>query len=214
MPVKRRSSKKTNMITGILLLVVIVAAGCFVGYRFLTKEKKTEEIEKAPATEMEKLLAKDIEGAYPGTPDELMKLWCRYNQCIYNNASADDEEMGALLKKVRILFSEELLEKNTQEAHLEKLKKEVEEFRSEKKIIISCSTETGEAPVYKTIKNRESVRVKISYFIKCGDEYVKQYQVYILVRENDKWKILGFKKASKEEIVSEKEALEGQKEEK
>ena len=61
--------------------------------------------------------------------------------------------------------------------------------------------------MYKKIKNRKNAKVRIYYFINEGNGYVKQYQDYILVREDEKWKILGFKKVSEEKTVSKEEAM-------
>lgn len=202
---KRFSSKRSNLITFILLMVVLVVAGLLVYYQYMHKQQR-QDVVQTPATETEKLLAKDMEMGYPETPAELMKLWCRFNQCIYNTR-LDDEQLKTLLKQIRVMYSAELLEKNSEESHFTKLKEEVTEFQSNKKRIVSYSADAGVSPAYKKIKNRKNAKVRIYYFINEGNGYVKQYQDYILVREDEKWKILGFKKVSEEKTVSKEEAL-------
>lgn len=202
---KHFSSKRSNLITFILLMVVLVVAGLLVYYQYMHKQQR-QDVVQTPATETEKLLAKDMEMGYPETPAELMKLWCRFNQCIYNTR-LDDEQLKTLLKQIRVMYSAELLEKNSEESHFTKLKEEVTEFQSNKKRIVSYSADAGVSPVYKKIKNRKNAKVRIYYFINEGNGYVKQYQDYILVREDEKWKILGFKKVSEEKTVSKEEAM-------
>ena len=115
---KRFSSKRSNLITFILLMVVLVVAGLLVYYQYMHKQQR-QDVVQTPATETEKLLAKDMEMGYPETPAELMKLWCRFNQCIYNTR-LDDEQLKTLSKQIRVMYSAELLEKNSEESHFTK----------------------------------------------------------------------------------------------
>lgn len=41
---------------------------------------------------------------------EVMKLWGRYNQCLYNS-NMTDEQREELVKKLRYMYSEELAQK-------------------------------------------------------------------------------------------------------
>ena len=70
---KRFSSKRSNLITFILLMVVLVVAGLLVYQQYMHKQQR-QDVVQTPATETEELLAKDMEMGYPETPAELMKL--------------------------------------------------------------------------------------------------------------------------------------------
>ena len=147
---------------------------------------------------MEKLIAKDLEVGYPETPTEVMKLWGRLNQCIYNT-NVTDEEFDQLLSQLRTMYSTDLLEANPEEEHREKLKSEVEQFKDDKKKIVSYTADVGTAVQYKTINGRECAYIRISYFMNTGGRsYAKTYQDFILVRQNDRWKVLGFKNGDQE----------------
>jgi hypothetical protein len=203
---KKSGHKRSNLIVFIVVMILVVAGGLVLYYRYMSKQQ-TEETAKTPSTEVEKLLAKDLETGYPETPTEVMKLWGRINQCMYNS-KLTDEQFEALLGQLRMMYSTELLEQNPEESHLAKMQEEVSEFKSKKNKIVSYSAQTGTSVVYKSIQDRETSKARISYFINCSGTYLKQYQDYVLVDEDGKWKILGFKEISTEKSSSKKEATE------
>lgn len=192
----KMGNKKKSVLAFVVLIVILVAAGIFLYYKYMNKQQN-QDVNKAPATEVDKLLKKDMEASYPETPVEVMKLWGRYNQCIYNT-DMNEEQLKTMLHQIRTMYSKELLEKNPEDAHLERLRKELDEFQSSKKTIVSYSAETGVSVKYKEIKDRECAKARISYFINQRKGYVKQYQDFLLVREDGRWKVYGFKKVSEE----------------
>ena len=202
------AKKRRSIVTfSFVICLVAVAIG---GYYQIMKRQKLQSEVKTPTTELEKLIAKDLEIGYPETPTEVMKLWGRLNQCIYNT-NMSDEEFDQLLSQMRAMYSTDLLEVNSEEQQREKLKAEVEQFKDDKKKIVSYSAETGASVQYKTINDRECAYIKISYFMNTGGRsYAKTFQDFILVKQNDRWKILGFKEgeqepASKQEATGEED---------
>ncbi len=202
---KKAGKKKSNLITFIVFIVLLVAAGLVIYYQYMHKQQ-IHELDKTPTTETEKLIAKDLEIGYPETPVEVMKLWGRLNMCVYNSA-LDEAQFASLLDQMRMLYSKELLEQNQRDVHQKRLQEEVSEFQGNKNKIVSYSADTGTSTVYKQIQGRDSAKVRVSYFINRGGTYVKQFQEYILVKEDQKWKILGFQEESTEQKVSKQEAL-------
>ena len=198
-------AKKRRSIVTFSFVICLIAVAAVGGYYQVMKRQRMKSEVKTPTTELEKLIAKDLEIGYPETPTEVMKLWGRLNQCLYNT-SVSDEEFDQLLLQLRKLYSTDLIEANPEEQHHDKLKAEVEQFRDDKKKIVSYSADTGSAVQYKTINDRECSYLKISYFMNTGGRtYAKSYQDFILVRQNDRWKILGFKESA-QETVSKEEA--------
>ncbi|MCH5265997.1 MAG: hypothetical protein J1F02_08870 [Lachnospiraceae bacterium] len=196
-----KTRKNITAFSFIMCLVVVGAMGIY--YQYMKRQQLQTEVH-TPTTEVEKLIAKDLEVGYPETPTEVMKLWGRINQCIYNTA-LDDEEFDALLGQLRAMYSKELLEQNPENAHKNRLQEEVKEFQADKNKIVSYSAETGNGVKYKTINNQECADIRISYFINNGSGYVKNFQDFILVKEDGKWKIQGFKDVQTEKST-EKEA--------
>lgn len=190
--------KKNNPINkkliGFVLVMVLVVVGALGIYYKYMKRQQADSVTRTPTTETEKLIAKDMEMGYPETPTEVMKLWGRFNQCLYNT-TLDEEQMIDLLKQLRTMYSSDLLEQNPEESHIDKLQKEISQFQDDKGNIVSYSTETGKSVQYKTINSRECANIRISYFINKKGSYAKSYQDFILVKEDGKWKILGFKEA-------------------
>lgn len=195
---KKSTNNRVN-ITAFIIVVVLLVAGGFVLYYMYMHKQQTEESAKVPTTETEKLIAKDLEIGYPETPVEVMKLWGRLNQCIYNTALSE-EQFKQLLLQLRVLYSKELLDQNPEEDHLKQLKAEVSDFQGKKHKISSYSTDTGVSVSYKTIQERESAKARISYLVNLnrGKGHAKIFQQFILVREDGKWKILGFKEEAEE----------------
>lgn len=201
---KKNTGNRANIIAFVLVVVFLVAGGFALYYTYMQKQQMQESVQ-VPTTETEKLIAKDLEIGYPETPAEVMKLWGRLNQCIYNT-KLDEEQFKQLLLQLRVLYSEELLEQNPEDNHLKQLKAEVSEFQGDKNKISSYSTDTGVSVNYKTIQERESAKVRVSYLINLnrGKGHAKLYQQFILVKEDGKWKILGFKEEKTEEQKSKK----------
>ena len=196
-------AKKRRSIVTFSFVICLIAVAAIGGYYQIMKRQRMNSEVKTPTTELEKLIAKDLEIGYPETPTEVMKLWGRLNQCIYNT-SVTDEEFDQLLKQLRTLYSTDLLEVNTEEAQREKLKSEVDQFKDDKKKIVSYSADTGASVQYKTINDRDCAYIKISYFMNTGGRsYAKTFQDFILVKQNDRWKILGFKEGTQEPVTRE-----------
>lgn len=191
---KSNHQKTRKKIIGFVLVMGLIVVGALGIYYQYMKKQQTDSVVHTPTTETEKLIAKDLEMGYPETPTEVMKLWGRFNQCLYNT-SLDEEQFTALLKQLRIMYSSDLLAQNPEETHSTNLKKEISKFQEDKGNIVSYSAETGKSVQYKTVNNRECANIRISYFINKKGSYVKSFQDFILVKEDNKWKILGFKEA-------------------
>ena len=197
---RKRKNKAGSLTVFVVIMCLVVVGGLSVYYQIMKKQHMRTQTH-TPTTETEKLIAKDLDVGYPETPMEVMKLWGRINQCMYNSALSD-QQYTELLGQLRCLYSSELLEENKEEDHSVKLKNEIAEFQKNKSKIINYSAETGQKIQYKTIRDRDCAYIRISYFIGQKTGHIKLYQDYVLIQEERKWKILGFKE-QQEEAVSE-----------
>ena len=93
------AKKMAKNITGFAFfagLLIVVAIAFFYAH----KEKQNTTIDNTNASEAERLINKDLEVGYPDTPTEVLKLFGRMNQCIYNN-NMSDKQFDELRKQKR-----------------------------------------------------------------------------------------------------------------
>ena len=200
---KKKRGKKGNIIAFIVFMCVLVAVALFIYYRFMLRQQN-KETERTPTTETEKLIAKDLDAGYPETPKEVMQLFGRLNQCIYNK-SLNDDEISSLVSQLWMLYSEDLKKENSLEKVEKNIRTEVKDFNKNKKKIVNYTIDDERNYQYKTIEGREMVYLKYSYFVRDGSDYSTWNQKAILVKEDGKWKIYGFDSAGREsEITSKK----------
>lgn len=199
---KGKKRKKGSIVAFVVVMCLLVAGALGIYYRFMARQQSSQE-ERTPATETEKLIAKDLEAGYPETPKEVMKLFGRLNQCIYNK-SLSDEELSSLVNQLWILYSEDLKKENSLEKVEKNIRSEVKDFNKKKKKIVNYTIDEERNYQYKTIEGREMVYLKYSYFVRDGSDYSTWNQKAILVKEDDKWKLYGFDSAGRKSEVAAK----------
>lgn len=202
---KNKKSNRNKIIMFCFIMCLVVVGALIAYYQFMRRQQ-SEETVKTPVTATDKLIDKDIENGYPDTPAEVLELWGRITQNLYNDAGGD--EVDKLAKQLRVMYSSELLEQNEESAHIEKLKKELETFRENKIKILNYSTDTGSNIQYKTVNGRECAYMRLSFLLTRSQRgYMKMYQDFVLAKEDNKWKVIGFQE-TQQESVSDEEAAE------
>lgn len=186
----RDTTKKRGFFAFVVVICLAVLGGLGAYYQYMKKQQMKESVH-TPTTETEKLIARDLEMGYPETPKEVMKLFSRINQCIYNKSLSDDE-FSSLVKQLQVLYCEELKKQNSVEKIGKDIAADAEKYRKEKKKIVNYTIDEQNNFQYKTINGREMVYLKYSYFMREGSNYNTWNQRAILVKEEDKWKIMGF----------------------
>lgn len=177
---------------GYVIVTAIVCIGIIVGGYYYLTTKNNSFGQNVELTEIDKLVVADLTQNYPETPREVVKLYNRIITCYYGEEYTE-EELYALGDQARLLFDAELLEKNPRETYFSELKKEIEEFKEQKRVISSTNVCKSEDVLYKTVDGKKCAYVMASYFIKEGKEYKKTYQEYVLRKDEDgNWKILVF----------------------
>lgn len=184
----KKNKRSLHIFVIVILLVVLGALAVY--YQFMKKQQLNETVH-TPTTEAEKLVAKDLEMGYPETPKEVMKLFGRINQCIYNKKLSSDN-FSSLVGKLRELYCEKLKDRNKKEKMEEEIKKEKDTYKSHKRKIINYNIDEESNYVYKQIDGEEVVYLNFSYFIRNENEYNTVNWFAILVKEKDKWKIREF----------------------
>lgn len=190
----KKMAKNIRTFSFVACLVVIAVI-------FVTSEHKKEDKSTVTTTtsEVKKLSEKDLEFAYPETPSEVLKLFGRINQCMYNT-SMSDEEFDQLLKQMRLLYSTQLLEQNPEEEHRKNLKAEVRDFISDKRRIVNYTVEKNSSVDYEKVEGHECASATIAFFMSENNTYLKTFQQYILIKEDGRWKILAFRKEKSQSV--------------
>ena len=137
---ERLNAKTRSNVTAFAFIMCIVVIGGIVVYYQFMKRQQMESAVQVPTTEVEKLLAKDMEMGYPETPAEVMKLWGRLNQCLYNT-ELSDEQFTAMVGQLRCMYSKELLAANPENDQIGRINKELEQFRDKDGKIVNYSTD-------------------------------------------------------------------------
>lgn len=191
-------SKTGKKILTAFILMVCLAVGAIAVYYYISKPDSSgaQEGTETTGTEIEKLINKDLDSKYPETPVEVLKLYWRFNKCMYNEKMSDSE-FEKLLEQLRKLYDEEFLahEDNSWENMLESFKKDREDYMKNSKKISIYTVGQGSSAVSGKIDGQETVSITCNALIKQKAERINVYEEFMCRRDNDnKWKILGWKK--------------------
>lgn len=192
-------SKSKKRIIATVVGMCILAAVVISAFYVLTK-RQSRSSELASGSETEKIIAKDLENNYPGTPREVLKIYSRITKCIYNE-NVSQEQLKQLAGQIRVLFDEELLSANPENEYMEDLQSDVNEYREQKKSIVSYVVQKSSSVNKSTVEGKEYATILATYMVKEKNRYNKSYEEFIL-RKDDKgrWKILGFRLLKPEEV--------------
>lgn len=185
--------------TTLILLLVIVGL-LFYTYLGNRKDKLPEE---TTASEAQQLLAYDFDNNYPKTPRETVKLHCDYLKNAYSDKFSEDD-LFVVNQKIRNLLDDELLEINSADDQLKKMKDEIALYKENKQKFISYSLPENSQIQKNTQDGVEYAKLKVTMVIKAGSSSTPVDQEYIL-RKNDEgqWKILGWQAVTKEATIKE-----------
>lgn len=182
--------KKTQnpVVVGIVMaLLAIFIIGCF----FLVRSIGLKNLElKKSKTEVEKLMELNLDDNYPGNAREVLKIYNRILKCCYNE-ELTDEQIKKLAEQNQKLFDEQLLEKNPLDQYVEKLKKDIEDYKSKKTTIANIAIQDLAEAEREERGGYKFCNLLVSYIVKDTKGLKTTNEKYYL-REDDKgrWKIL------------------------
>ena len=173
-----------------VIIVVLICAALCVGYYFYLSNR-TARLSGEP-TELEMLITKDLESSYPTTPREVMRLYNRILECMFDG-DWEEEEFERLSSQMRLLLDDQLLEANPLETYLHNLKAEVNSFRKEVKQFINVQISFSQDIEKKNVNGSECAYVEAVYSVKGKKDTEQSIQTYVLRKgEDGRWRILGF----------------------
>lgn len=181
-------------------LGIACAAALVVGLFYLISQGKISSSgnSSSTASEVEKLLEKDNDTAYPETPVELVKLYWRYNKCIYNS-SMNDKKLQGLVEQLRKFYDAELLagEGNSWDDMLDQVKKDQASYAKKERTIASYAVQPSSTVQYAELDGRESATVIAGILIKEKSKRSQLYEKFMCRKDADgRWRILGWEQTT------------------
>lgn len=194
--------KNRKKVMSAFMIMLVIAAFAVSGYYIINKQisQKAEDEVSVPDTETGKLLAKDLDIAYPKTPTEVVKLYWRFNQCMYNE-SMSDKDFEGLLKQLRKLYDEEFLakEENSWDKMLSGFKSDKEKYSKNKQRISSYMVQDNSAVKLGKKDDKEYATLYTCTLMRQKTERGKLYEKFICRKDSSgEWRILGWSEAAKE----------------
>lgn len=173
-----------------LLLVAAVVVGIY-----LSVTRKSDETKEIPVseTEAEVLIAKNLDRDYPATAREVLKLYCRITKCMYND-ELTDEQVGKLLGQLRKLYSDELLEANTEEMQLALLLGDISTYHENGMSIYNYTVDSAARTETLTTAAGKTSLINMYFTIRTGEKMDRAYEEFSICQNAEgRWKIMAWR---------------------
>jgi hypothetical protein len=183
---KRRTAATITLMT-ILAVVILIT------YYYWTHRTEPLSSENN-LTEVQKLVNKDLDLYYPGTPREVVKLFASMMQTLYNNP--EDKDIGALALKLRDLYDQEFLNSNPEDAYLSNLDSELKVWKEKNRTITNYLLINEEQEKVSEIDGVKYATEYISFTIQENSKSTEIWNVLLRQAVDGQWKILGWEPVS------------------
>ena len=159
------------------VLVIAVIVGC---YYYMTHRKTVPAEDDVEITQLQQVLSKQLDHAYPPTPREVIKFYNRIIECAYGS-EYNEEQFQKLMAQARKLMDVELLENNPQDTYQKQLLQEITSYQENSIKILQTRVCDSDEVRYKEIEGRKCAYVQAIYFMKQGKDFIKTYQDLSLI---------------------------------
>ena len=193
-----KKNKKSGFVGTIVFLVLLSAVVIGIYLKITgNKEDVTPEI-NAETPEADILIKRDMYFDYPQTPREVLRLYCRITKCLYND-DLSDQQITDLVRQVRLLYSDKLLENNDESEQIAFIKNDRSEYKKENKVIFSYTIDSALNTEYIDTTEGKTALLKLYFTLQAGAQMDRAYEIFSMVEdENGKWKIAAWKAADKQ----------------
>ncbi len=176
----------------ILIVFVVLAIGIVGLFFYISNRSNVVAEGRQQMSEVQEILARNLETNYPPTPKEVLKFYSEITQAFYGEEYTD-EELEKLALKSRQLFDDELVANQTDEQYLSALKMDIESWKHDKKVISSYSVSSSTDVQEYSYGGREWAQLYCIYSIRMGTN-VAPIQEHFIMRKDQRghWKILGW----------------------
>lgn len=183
----------------IIVIAVLVILGLGYYHYLANKDADKDATDIAADTsEVSVLISKDIMANYPESPKDVVDLYARITKAYYDK-ELTDEQIEGLGRQARRMFDDELRNTQTDADFFEKLKEDINNYRSTKTRISSYVIQSATKTKYSTFKDRQYASIVLVYYIRQGDKLIDSHTKFTLRKDNDgHWKILFWELAESE----------------
>lgn len=193
--VKSNTKGKNNQVLGIVRLVIILALAMGVVLaifiRFTNNSRNSAQTADDNLSEVDILKLYDMDKDYPKAARDVVKLHCRFLKTLYSE-NLNDEDMTKLNSQIRMLFSDELLNNNSESMQLNKLKNDAKDFKDAGKLFISYTVAPEDQVAYTEVDGEKYAVVMVTLSIKEGSTTNQLNEEYLLISQDGQWKIVGW----------------------
>lgn len=173
------------------ILVAIFLVGLLLFYFNHLSNNTANRRTAAQKSEIEQLSEYDYVREYPKTPRDVVKLHNRYLKLFYGQSLKDDE-LEVLNNNIRRLYCKDLLFMNPEESSLGSLKADIKNMKEEKISYKLCELPEGSQVTTYSKDGKEYANLEVQITLNTKDQRGYLYVEYVLIKENDQWKIYGW----------------------
>lgn len=172
------------------IVVFAILAVLGISYFFYLSNRPQERDYVSENPELANILTLDVENNYPQTPKEVLKLYVQITKAYYKTPLTDDQ-IKTLGMKARLLFDDELKEKQTDEQFLMALKSDIDLYNGLNRYIVDYEICNSSLIKFRTIRGEDYAIIPMKYIIRQGNETQSAYHSFKLHKDKDgRWKLL------------------------
>lgn len=186
-----RESEKGRLIRYIILAVLAVLIVLALYMRLTNRTPGSSQKADEQMNEVQTLKMYDLDKQYPKDARDVVKLHCRFLKALYNE-ELEKEDIQTLNEQVRKLFSADLLAENPEESQMEALITDINKFHADGRTYISYEVDSGNNVLYTTTNGKDYAMLYVNCKLRENGKTKDIQEQYLLVKENDLWKIQGW----------------------
>ncbi len=184
-------SEKSGLVRFIILAVLAILIVAALYLRLTNRTPNSSQKADEQMNEVQTLKMYDLDNQYPKTARDVAKLHCRFLKSLYNE-ELEKEDIQALNEQVRKLFSVDLLAENSEETQMEALTTDINKFHADGRTFISYEVDSENNVLYTTTNGKDYAMLYVNCKLRENGKTKDIQEQYLLVKENDLWKIQGW----------------------
>lgn len=186
---EKKTKKASFDLKGIIVAFFLVALVLF--YFQHLNNRSSNRKTNSQTDELESLYSYDMIAAYPKTARDVLKMHNRYFKVFYSQ-KIDDDKLSVLNKKIRFMYSSELLSYNPENMALANLKKSIDDLKDKKTTYKSYELPEASQIIYYERDGKKMATTEVKLTVNVDGDTGYLYVQYVLVKEEDQWKILAW----------------------
>lgn len=191
--------KKTRKPMSYVFTVISISAVILLMF-YMNQSKQSDKLKETSLeklTEVQKVLAMNLDSEYPESPRDVAKLHGDMTRLLYSGI--EDDEVKKLAIKIRELYDDEFLENNPEDKYLKDLYSDIALWLQVNRKIEFNTVVNKELEETSVLDGKEYATAYISFTITEKGK-TSELRRYLMRKDNEgRWKILGWSYLSGEE---------------